>query len=97
MSACLPLEHGLSSEQTPFDPWKAQLLASPNSSWERANKVLTCSVNSDQSITAKKRDYTLRMTSCHRGWKEISCLPRMQTFSKNAVGFLLGSTVTIFK
>ena len=39
----------------------------------------------------------LQITSCHRGWKEISCLPRMQTFSKNAAGFPLGSMVTICK
>ena len=31
-----------------------------------------------------------------RGWKETPCLPCTQTFSKNAAGFLLGSTVTSF-
>lgn len=37
------------------------------------------------------------MTSCHRGWKEISCLPCTQTFSKSTAVCLSGSLVTISK
>lgn len=97
MSACLHLEHRRSSKQTLFDPWRALLLVSAPKQLLGKSKVLACSVSPDQSITVKKRDDTLHMTSCHTVRKEISCLSRMQTSSKNTAGFLCGGMVTILK
>lgn len=96
MSASLLLEHRLSSAQTLSDPWRVFLLMAVPKRPLVKGKVPACSANSDQSITVK-RDFKLHVTPCHRSWKEISCPPNMQTFSKNAAGFLLGSTDTIFK
>lgn len=58
--------------------------------------MLACSVNTDQSITVKKRDYTLHNLLPQRLEKDL--LPTTHTnIFQNAAEFLLGSRVTVFK
>lgn len=96
MPACLPVKHRPSSEHTLFDPWKALLLASIAKQLLQKSKVLACSVNTDQ--LQLRREIIHYTTSCHRGLKDISCLPHTHTnIFQNAAVFLLGSMVTIFK